>query len=131
VAGLTPDRVGRTDRNFDLDTLPTNATFICVLEGFLKIDVDAHYIFELGDQGHSKVFVGEIQVIGEHFDLDGAESYILPLRKGFHPFRVVYFHRKGDQNLEPVYWKQETQDDSPIPLERLYSLGPPNHSNSR
>jgi len=121
VAGLKPDRVGRAGRDFDLDTLPTNATFICALEGFLKIDVDAHYIFELGDQGHSKVFVGEIQVIGEHFDLDGGESYILPLRKGFHPFRVAYFHRKGNRNLEPVYWKQETQDDAPIPLDRLYS----------
>jgi hypothetical protein len=104
-----------------LDSLPTDATFICVLEGFLKIDVDAHYIFELGDQGHSKVFVGEILVIGEHFDLDGGESYNLPLRKGFHPLRVAYFHRKGERNLEPIHWKPETQDDSPIPLERLYS----------
>jgi predicted alpha/beta superfamily hydrolase len=121
LAGLKPDRVGRADRDFDLDTLPANATFICVLEGFLKIDVDAHYIFELSDEGQSKVFVGDIQIIGDHFDSGGGESHILPLRKGFHSFRVVYFHRKGDRNLAPVYWKQETEDDAPIPLERLYS----------
>jgi predicted alpha/beta superfamily hydrolase len=120
VAGLKPDRLGRADREFDLDKLPANATFICVLEGFLMIDADAHYIFELSDQGHSKVFVGDIQVIGDHFNSGGGESYILPLQKGFHRFRVVYFHRKGGRNLAPVYWKQETQDDSPIPLERLY-----------
>jgi hypothetical protein len=121
VAGLKPDRVGRADRDFDLDTLPTNATFICVLEGFLKINADAHYIISLSDQGNSKVFLGGVQAIGDHFDSGGGESYILPLQKGFHSFRVVYFHRRGDRNLAPVYCKQETQDDSPVPLERLYS----------
>jgi predicted alpha/beta superfamily hydrolase len=120
-AGLRSERAGRADRNFDLGTLPDNGSFICVLEGFLKIDVDAHYIFELSDPGHSKVFVGDVQVIGDHFDSSGGESYVLPLQKGFHSFRVVYFHRKGDRNLAPVYWKQQTQDDCPIPLEHLYS----------
>jgi hypothetical protein len=121
VAELKPDKLGRADREFDLGKLPANATFIFVLGGFLKIDADADYIFELSDQGHSKVFVGDIQVIGNHFNSGGGESYILPLQKGFHRFRVVYFHRKGGRNLASVYWKQETQDDSPIPLERLYS----------
>jgi hypothetical protein len=38
---------------------------------------------DLSDQGHSKVFLGDIQVIGDHFDPDGGESYIIiPLRKG-------------------------------------------------
>jgi predicted alpha/beta superfamily hydrolase len=120
VAGLKPDRVGRADRDFDLEKLPVDATFICLLDGFVRIDTDAYYIFELGDAGHSKVFLGDLQVIGEHFNLGGGESYILPLRKGFHPLRVVYFHRKGERNLEPVYWKQERQDDSPIPLDHLY-----------
>lgn len=121
VVGLKPDRVGRADRDFDLGRLPADATFICILDGFLRIDADAHYLFELGDPGHSKVFLGDIQMIGEHFNLGGGESYILPLRKGFHSFRVVYFHRKGERNLEPVYWKPERQDDSPIPLDQLYS----------
>ena len=101
--------------------LATDATFICILDGFLRIDRDAHYIVELGDPGHSKVFLGDIQVIGEHFNLGRGESYIVPLRKGFHSFRVVYFHRKGERNLEPVYWKMDRQEDAPIPLDHLYS----------
>ncbi len=121
VAGLTPDRVGRADRDFDVGILPADATFICILDGFLRIDTDAHYVFSLSDQGHSKVFLGDIQVLGDHFDSGGGESYIVPLRKGFHPFRVIYFHRKGERNLAPVYCKQEMQDDSPIPLDHLYS----------
>ncbi len=121
VTGLNPDRVGRADHDFDIRGLPTDSTFICILDGFLRIDRDALYIFELGDQGQSKVFLGDMQMIGNHFDLGGRESYILPLRKGFHAFRVVYFHRKGDRNLEPVYWKSGNKDDSPIPLDNLYS----------
>jgi len=121
VVGLKPDRLGRADRDFDLGKLPVDATFICILDGFLRIDTEAHYVFELSDQGHSKVFLGDLQVIGDHFDPSGAASYVLPLRKGFHPFKVVYFHRKDQRNLAPVYWKRETQDDSPIPLDLLYS----------
>jgi predicted alpha/beta superfamily hydrolase len=121
VAGLKPDKVGRADRDFDVGRLPADATFICILDGFLKIDTDAHYIFELGDPGHSKVFLGDIQMIGEHFNPGGGESYILPLRKGFHPLRIAYFHRKGERNLEPLYWKQDKQEDSPIPLDHLYT----------
>jgi predicted alpha/beta superfamily hydrolase len=120
VAGLKPDRVGRADRDFDFGRLPADATFICVLDGFLRIDTDAYYVFSLSDQGHSKVFLGDIQVIGDHFDPGGGESCIVPLRKGFHPFRVVYFHRKGQPNLAPVYCKQDRQEDSPIPLDHLY-----------
>jgi hypothetical protein len=67
-------------------TLPADATFICVLDRFLRIDTDAHY--ELGDPGHSKVFLGDTQVIGKHFNQAGGESYILPLRKGFFFFFV-------------------------------------------
>lgn len=121
VAALKPDRVGPAGRDFDVATLPADATFVCVLEGFLRIDSDAHYLFELGDPGHSKVFLGDIQIIGKHFNQTGGESFILPLRKGFHSLRVVYFHRKGERSLEPLYWKQDTQDDSPIPLDHLYS----------
>jgi predicted alpha/beta superfamily hydrolase len=122
VTGLKPNRVGRADRDFDVATLPGEATFICILDGFLRVDTDAHYVFSLSDPGHSKVFLGNLQVIGNHYNQDGGESYILPLRKGFHPFKVVYVHRHGERNVAPVYWKQETEDDSPIPLDRLYGV---------
>jgi predicted alpha/beta superfamily hydrolase len=121
VAGLRPDRVGKADRDFDLSKLPADEAFVCVLDGFLRIDADAHYIIELSDPGGSKVFLGGLQIIGDHFDLSGGAHFILPLRKGFHPFRVVYFHRKGERDLAPVYWKKGTQEDSPIPLDHLYS----------
>ena len=120
VSGLKPDRIGLADRDFDLRELPASANFICVLDGFLKIDADAYYIIELSAQGHSKVFLGGVQVIGDRYDSDGGANFIVPLRKGFYPFRVVYFHRKGAGDLSPVYFKPEGQDDLPIPLDRLF-----------
>jgi predicted alpha/beta superfamily hydrolase len=120
VSGLKPDRIGLADRGFDLRGLPEHATFICVLDGFLKIDADGYYVIELSAQGHSKVFLGGIQVIGDRYDSDGGANFMVPLRKGFYPFRVVYFHRKGAGNLSPVYFKPEGQDDLPIPLDRLF-----------
>jgi predicted alpha/beta superfamily hydrolase len=120
LSARTPDRAGRTDRNFDIGKLPSNATFVCVLEGFLKIDAPGYYIVELSDSGQSKVYVGDVQVIGDHFDSNGA-NFVLPLSKGFHFFRAVYFHKKLGPELAPVYIKHEAEDDMPIPLENLYS----------
>jgi hypothetical protein len=61
-----------------------------------------------------------MQVIGDHFDSNGA-NFMVPLKKGFHPFRVAYFHRKGGRALAPVYIKPGGHDDVPIPLDQLYS----------
>ena len=58
-------------------------------------------------------------MIGGDFDPTGGATFIVPLQRGFCPFRVLYFHRKGGRNLAPVYIKPEGQDDSPIPLNRL------------
>jgi predicted alpha/beta superfamily hydrolase len=120
VSRLKPDRTGRADREFDLEKLPDNRSFICVLDGFLKVDHDGYYIIELGDEGYSKVFLGDMQVIGDHFDSNGA-NFMVPLKKGFHPFRVAYFHRKGGRALAPVYIKPGGHDGVPIPLDQLYS----------
>lgn len=120
VSGLKPDRTGLADRDFDLRQLPAHATFICVLNGFLKIDADAYYIFELSAQGYAKVSLGDVQIIGDRYDSDGGANFMVPLRKGFYPYRVVYFHRKGAGNLSPVYYKPEGQDDYPIPLDHLF-----------
>ncbi|MGA8596108.1 MAG: chitobiase/beta-hexosaminidase C-terminal domain-containing protein [Bryobacteraceae bacterium] len=44
VSALKPNRMGRAGRDFDVSKLPRDATFACILEGFLKIDAPGHYI---------------------------------------------------------------------------------------
>ena len=121
VSQIQPNRLGRADSHFEIAKLPADATFVCVLEGFLRIDTPGYYIFELSDSGQSKVFVGDVQVIGDHFDDYGGATFMLPLSPGFHRFRAVYFHRKSADDLAPVYIKAEGEDDMPLPLEKLYS----------
>jgi len=50
---------------------------------------------------------------------------MVPLRKGFYPFRVEYMHRKGGSDLVPLYLKPEGQEDFPIPPEMEYSRNMP------
>jgi hypothetical protein len=96
-------------------------TFACLLDGYLEIQKDGYYLFELGDEGGSRVYLGNLKVIGDHYDSHGGSTYMVPLQKGFYPFRVEYFHKKGGRNLAPVYIRPESSDEFPIPLQQLYS----------
>jgi hypothetical protein len=49
------------------------------------------------------------------------ERFIVPLEKGFYPFTVEYFYKKGSKPLKPVYLMPDGKNDYPIPLEVLYS----------
>jgi hypothetical protein len=118
---LKPNRSGLAGRGFELSQLPAQATFACLMDGYLEVQHDGYYIFELGDEGGSRVYLGNLRVIGDLYDSGGGANYMVPLEKGFYPFRVEYFHRKGGRNLAPVYLKPEEKDDFPIPLELLYS----------
>jgi hypothetical protein len=120
-AGTKPTRSGVAGRDFALERLPNGTTFACLLDGYLEIPRDGYYIFELGDEGGSRVYVGGLRVIGDHYDSAGGSTYMVPLQKGYYPFRVEYFHKKGGRRLAPVYIRPEGSDEFPIPLEQLYS----------
>jgi predicted alpha/beta superfamily hydrolase len=118
---LKQDRSGLAGRDFGLSQFPRRKTFACLLQGYLEIRKPGYYIFELGDEGGSRVYLGDLRLIGDHYDGAGGSTFMAPLEQGFYPFRVEYFHRKGGQDLAPVYIKPEAQEDFPIPLELLYS----------
>jgi hypothetical protein len=48
--------------------------------------------------------------------------------QGFYPFRIEYFHKKGEGELAPIYLKPEGVEDFPIPNDMLYS---DNHSQKK
>jgi hypothetical protein len=120
-AAMKPIRSGVAGRDFDLGSFPGETTFACVLDGYLEIRRDGYYIFELGDEGGSRVYVGNLRVIGDHYDSAGGSTYMVPLKKGYYPFRVEYFHKRGGRPLAPVYIRPEASDEFPIPLDQLYS----------
>ncbi len=117
-----PVKQGVTDKDFNVNKFNTNKNFACVMTGYLKIDQAGYYIIEMGGgNDHSRVFLGNRQVLGNHFIRDEGEMYLLPLEAGFYPFRVEYFHKQGEAELAPIYLKPEGIEDFAIPDKMLYS----------
>lgn len=118
---LKPTRSGFAGDDFDLTSFPRNTSFSLVLDGYIEIKEEGYYIFELGGDSGSKVYLGERLLIGDHYKADYGETFMVPLQKGFYSLRVEYLHRKGGSDLVPVYVKPEGQEDFPIPPGMEYS----------
>ncbi|SHM03397.1 alpha/beta hydrolase-fold protein [Mucilaginibacter sp. OK098] len=119
---LRPTQAGFAGKDFDVNHFGKQKSFVCVLDGHLEITRNGYHIFEMGDGNeYSKVFIGDTQLLGEHFVPENGEFYLLPLQKGFYPFRIVYVYKKGGGDLVPIYLKPEGIDDFPIAGKMLYS----------
>lgn len=117
-----PVKQGIAGKDFDVNKLVTDKNFVCILSGYIKIEQAGYYILEMGNgNDHTRVYLNNQQVLGNHFIRDEGEMYLLPLQAGFYPFRIEYFHKKGEAELVPVYLKPEGKEDFAIPVEMLYS----------
>lgn len=120
---LKPEASGFTDKDFDLNGFKKAGGYACVLNGFIEIASNGYYIFTKVDgNDDSRVFIKDQLVLGLVTGLlsGNEESYIIPLEKGFYPFKVEYWRKKGGKDLQPIYIKPEFQEDFPIPTEMLY-----------
>ena len=116
-----PIRKGVADKDFDVNKFTSDKNFACIMTGYLKIPVSGYYILEMGGGNHhSKVFLGDKQVLGNKFIPDEGEMYLAPLEAGFYPFRIEYFHKKSEADLAPIYLKPEGVEDFAIPITMLY-----------
>ncbi|SEO23331.1 alpha/beta hydrolase-fold protein [Niastella yeongjuensis] len=117
-----PVKQGIADKDFDVNKLATDKNFVCILTGYIKIEQAGYYILEMGGgNDHSRVYVNNQKVLGNHFIREEGEMYLLPLQVGFYPFRIEYFHKRGEAGLVPIYLKAEGKEDLAIPVEMLYS----------
>ena len=119
---VKPLQSGLADNNFDINKFSQTRNFLCLLDGYIEIDRAGYYIFEMGDGNNfSKVYLNNQLILGAQFVKGEGEMYLIPLEKGFYPFHIEYFHKKGDTNLQPIYLKPESVEDFPIPAKMLYS----------
>jgi len=119
---IKPATSGLAGKNFNVNKSSGKKNFACLMDGYIEIDQPGYYIFEMGSgNDYSKVYLGNQLILGNHFVHSDGEAYMMPLEKGFYPFRIEYFHKKGDNDLQPIYLKPENTDDFPIPSEMLYS----------
>lgn len=117
-----PIKKGFADMEFDVNKLGEDRDFACVLTGYLRISKAGYYIIEMGGGNHlSKVYLNNMQVLGNDFVPGEGEMYLVPLEEGFYPLRIEYLHKNGDAPLSPIYLKPEGVEDFSLPSGMLYS----------
>jgi len=120
---LQPDSVGIASKGFELNRFNRGEGFACKMEGFLEIKTNGYYIFTKVDgNDDSKVYLNRQLILGavQGKIAGNEESYILPLEKGFYPFRIEYLRKKGGKELQPIYIKPEGREDFPITAEMFF-----------
>jgi predicted alpha/beta superfamily hydrolase len=121
-------KTGLTDSLFDIHKLPRQHNFACVQEGWLEVKEAGSYLFGLDCAGGARLFLGKQMLIdynGLH-ESGHFQSYIVPLVKGFYPFRLEYYQKKDNPDLMLIYLnltpdKNNLDGSGPIPASLQYS----------
>jgi hypothetical protein len=121
LSKLKPVKTGITDSSFDPDKLPRKNHYALVIEGLLQTKEEGYYIFALdGDKG-SKLYIDNTLVITRD---SFPQTCIVPLSRGFYPFRMEYLHQHEENSLD---WQEyltpsimESQNTILIPVDLQY-----------
>jgi hypothetical protein len=120
---LTPVKTGIADSTFDVTKLPRNKDYALLVTGWLQATEDGYYTFYFRNQKGAKLYVGD-QLLMQYDETTPTPvvSYIVPLAKGFYPFRVEYPNKK-DQQIQMPYipyyippGSATPNDPNPIPV---------------
>jgi len=124
---LKPEKEGTTTADFDLDKLPRKKDYALVIDGLLETKEDGYYMFILDADKDSKLYLNnQLLIRWKGSYSNRTDSYILPLQKGFYPFRLEYLHKIEDFKLKLSYLTpgiMDTKNPIPIPLDLQYSSG--------
>jgi len=122
---LKPQQEGITTADFDIDKLPRKNNYALVIDGLLEAKEDGYYFFVLDADKDSKLYLNNrVLIQWEGSYSNRTYSYILPLEKGFHPFRLEYLHKNEDFKLKLSYLTPEGlngKEPIPIPADLQYS----------
>jgi hypothetical protein len=129
---LTPVKTGIADSTFKITTLPRNKDYALLLTGWLQAKEDGYYTFYFRNKKGARLYIGG-QLLVQYNDSmqTPVVSYIVPLAKGFYPFRVEYLSKKEDPIERPFipYYitpgRAATNDPNPIPMDVEYHNGHP------
>jgi predicted alpha/beta superfamily hydrolase len=121
-ATLKAVRTGVADKDFDINKLPRRTDFAALMEGYIEIPKEGHYIFALDSDDGSKLYLGDQLLIaydGTHGS-GNPKSYLVPLEKGFYPVRLEYFQQGGGAHLMLLYVPPGEEQPQPIPFDLRY-----------
>lgn len=120
---LAPLKSGVADSTFSLNGLPSKTNYACLFEGYYEIPEDGYYAFAVVSKGGSKFLIGDKLIL----DNDGVhatetvKSFLLPLKKGFHPIRLEFFQKDGNNNFQFLYLDPKSDNPRNFPFKLQYN----------
>ncbi len=94
--------------------------FGLVFSGFIKVDEEGVYLFATTSDDGSKLYIGgDLVVHNDGLQSATTKQGYIALSPGYHPIRIEYFERGGDETLE-VFWQQPGSSKlEPLPISAL------------
>ncbi len=107
---LSPKKEGTAPDFAVADIAPREDYWALVYAGFLKVEDDNLYIFRVNADDAARFYVDGELVTDETTTIKGDNIGAVALKKGFHPIRIEYLEKQGNQRLR-FYVKNKEQDD--------------------
>jgi predicted alpha/beta superfamily hydrolase len=120
---LTPVKTGIADSTFDVTKLPRNKDYALLITGWIQAREDGYYTFYFRNQKGAKLYLGD-QLLVQYDETNPSPvlTYIVPLAKGFYPFREEYVNKWTFRIEQPytAYYitpgSARPNNPSPIPV---------------
>ena len=109
-----------TVKDFDISSKQGSDNYGFVFDGLIKIPADGIYSFYISSDDGSKLFIDD-KILVDNDGLHGIveKSNEIPLAKGYHAIKVLFFERNGGDALQ-VQWKGPGFADQAIPASVLF-----------
>ncbi|WP_316833789.1 alpha/beta hydrolase-fold protein [Pedobacter nutrimenti] len=128
LKNLKPVKTGITDKNFDPEKLPRKNNYALVIDGVFESKEEGYYLFFFAADTGSKLYIDhKLMLTWDEGSTRKGYSCILPMSKGFYPFRIEYFHKNPDSKLNCTYMAPSamtTKNVVQIPVEQQYGKKP-------
>lgn len=120
---LKPTKTGVASKGFNVSRLPSKTNFACTFDGLIEIKEEGYYVFMLNADDGAKFYLADKLLI----DYDGlrtyrtAQSFLIPLKKGFYPIKIDYFQKDKQADMRIRYITPGKKEPIEIPFELRYS----------
>lgn len=107
---LTPVKKGTATDFAVADIAPREDHWALEYNGFIKISEDNLYIFRVNADDAARFYIDGELVTDEITKIKGENVGAVALKKGYHPIRIEYLEKEGNQRLR-FYVKNREEDD--------------------
>ncbi len=104
---LTPKQTSIAER-IDISKIETVNNFALKYDGYIYIDTDGKYYFDLSSDDGCKLYINEKELITTDVQNAKEQFVLLDLSKGYHRLSVEYFQRNGAKKIR-LYYKVKSE----------------------